>query len=253
MNELKRFVFLIPTYNEADSIVELIKQLEEFRNSSHLNFDLVVIDDNSPDRTADIVAAMSINWITILRRPEKKGLGAAYRAGFMQVLQSEKYTHVVTMDADGSHRVADLPAMISGVMPGRSITLGTRWITGGSVVNWPKYRELLSKAGTRYAKFTLQLDLNDLTGGFRIYSVELLKALQILNMDATGYCFQIEMAMAAVLAGAVATEVPITFVERANGVSKMTKAIVIESLIQTSRWGLARRIKRNADKLHYVK
>jgi dolichol-phosphate mannosyltransferase len=157
------------------------------------------------------------------------------------------------MDADGSHRVADLPAMFAAIQPGRSITLGTRWIPGGSVVNWPKSRQLLSKAGTKYAKLALGINLNDLTGGFRIYSVELLKALRLNDMTATGYCFQIEMAMAADLAGAVATEVPITFVERINGVSKMSKAIVVEALTQTTRWGLARRFRPNADKLHYVK
>jgi dolichol-phosphate mannosyltransferase len=157
------------------------------------------------------------------------------------------------MDADGSHRVEDLSAMFSAIKPGRSIVLGTRWIPGGSVVNWPKSRQLLSKAGTKYAKFSLGIDLNDLTGGFRIYSVELLRALNLNDMTATGYCFQIEMAMAANLADATATEVPITFVERVNGVSKMSRAIVIEALVQTTRWGLSRRFRSNADKLHYVK
>jgi dolichol-phosphate mannosyltransferase len=157
------------------------------------------------------------------------------------------------MDADGSHRVEDLPAMFAAIKPGKSITLGTRWIPGGSVVNWPKSRQALSKAGTRYAKLALDINLNDLTGGFRIYSVELLRSLRLSDMTATGYCFQIEMAMAADLAGAVATEVPITFVERINGVSKMSQAIVIEALLQTTRWGLARRLRPNADKLHYVK
>ena len=126
-------------------------------------------------------------------------------------------------------------------------------MSGGGVVNWPKSRRLLSKTGTRYAKFALKLDLRDLTGGYRIYSSELLDSLKLKGMKATGYCFQIEMAMAASLAGALATEVPITFVERADGVSKMTKAIVLEALIQVTRWGLARRLRPNADKSHYVK
>jgi len=250
MNSL---VILIPTYNEAISIVELLDNLAKYRPDSIYPFDVVVIDDNSRDGTAAIVNNLAISWVTIMRRPGKGGLGAAYRAGFAQVLQDSEYTHVVTMDADGSHRVADLPAMFAAIQPGRSITLGTRWIPGGSVVNWPKSRQLLSKAGTKYAKLALGINLNDLTGGFRIYSVELLKALRLNDMTATGYCFQIEMAMAADLAGAVATEVPITFVERINGVSKMSKAIVVEALTQTTRWGLARRLRPNADKLHYVK
>jgi len=250
---MNRLVVLIPTYNEAVSIVELLDKLAKYRPNSIYPFDVVVIDDNSPDGTAAIVDNLAISWVTIVHRPGKGGLGAAYRAGFAKVLQATEYTHVVTMDADGSHRVADLPAMFAAIKPGRSITLGTRWISGGSVVNWPKSRQLLSKAGTKYAKLALRINLNDLTGGFRIYSVELLKALRLSDMTATGYCFQIEMAMAADLAGAVATEVPITFVERINGVSKMSKAIVVEALTQTTRWGLARRLRPNADKLHYVK
>ena len=250
---MNKLVFLVPTYNESVSIVELLEKLREFRISADLGFDVIVIDDNSPDGTADKVDSLKLPWVSVLRRPDKAGLGAAYRAGFAEILAMDTYSHVITMDADGSHRVEDLPEMIAAIKPGRSITLGTRWITGGSVVNWPKSRQALSKAGTKYAKFALNLDLNDLTGGFRIYSVELLKALNLKDMQATGYCFQIEMAMAADLAGALATEVPITFVERVNGVSKMSKAIVVEALTQTTRWGISRRLRPNADKLHYVK
>jgi dolichol-phosphate mannosyltransferase len=250
---MTNLVILIPTFNEATTITELLKNLQEFRSFSKNDFSVLVIDDNSPDGTADIVDKMQIPCVEIMRRPSKDGLGAAYRAGFAKVLATNLYSHVITMDADGSHRVEDLPALLAAIKPGRSITLGTRWMPGGSVVNWPKSRQLLSKTGTRYAKFALNIDLNDLTGGYRIYSVELLNTLNLKDMQATGYCFQIEMAMAADLAGAVATEVPITFVERVNGVSKMTKAIVIEALIQITRWGVARRLRPNADKLHYVK
>ena len=250
---MDKLVILIPTYNEAVSIVELLDKLSKFRLNSKYQFDVVVIDDNSPDKTADIVDKLAISWVQVMRRPGKNGLGAAYRAGFNKVLADNDYTQIVTMDADGSHRVEDLAAMFSAIKVGKSIVLGTRWMPGGSVVNWPKSRQLLSKSGTRYAKFALGIDLNDLTGGFRIYSAELLNALNLKDMDATGYCFQIEMAMAADLAGASATQVPITFVERINGVSKMSKAIVIEALTQTTRWGFMRRLRPNADKLHYVK
>jgi dolichol-phosphate mannosyltransferase len=189
----------------------------------------------------------------MLQRPKKDGLGNAYRAGFARVLNDPSYDQIVTMDADGSHRVADLPAMFAAISPGKSIVLGTRWIPGGSVVNWPKSRQLLSRSGTRYASFALGIKLADLTGGFRIYSRQLLESLNLTQMDATGYCFQIEMALASHLAGARAVQVPIIFVERINGVSKMSRAIVIEALIQTTRWGLTRRLRPNADKLHYVK
>jgi len=249
---MKKLVILIPTFNESSTIVEQIRKLEIYRSASTDEISVLVIDDNSPDATADLVDNLHLSWVEVLRRPDKAGLGAAYRAGFAKVLQTNLFTHVVTMDADGSHRVDDLPALIAAIKPGRSITLGTRWIPGGSVINWPKSRQLLSKTGTRYAKFALRIDLNDLTGGYRIYSIELLNALNLKDMEATGYCFQIEMAMASELAGAVATEVPITFVERVNGVSKMTKAIVFEALIQITRWGIVRRLRPNADKLHYV-
>ena len=244
-------IILIPTYNESISIVELLRSLEEL----HINrdFDVLILDDNSPDHTADVVENLKLSWVQVLRRPGKAGLGAAYRAGFAFILPLNKYSKVVTMDADGSHRVADLPAMLDATNEPISITLGTRWMPGGSVVNWPKSRQLLSRSGTRYARLALGIPLNDLTGGFRVYSIELLKRLRLGDMTATGYCFQIEMAMASILAGAKAVEVPITFVERINGVSKMSRAIVIEALWQTTLWGISRRLRPNADKLHYVK
>ena len=244
-------VILIPTYNEATSIIELLRSLEELHKIR--SFDVLILDDNSPDKTADIVESLKLPWVEVLRRPSKAGLGAAYRAGFAHVLPLGKYSHIVTMDADGSHRVEDLPAMLDASDAEISITLGTRWMPGGSVVNWPKSRQLLSKSGTKYARIALGIPLNDLTGGFRVYSTALLKKLNLNQMTATGYCFQIEMAMASVLAGAKTFEVPITFVERANGVSKMSRAIVIEALWQTTLWGLSRRFRPNADKLHYVK
>lgn len=244
-------VILIPTYNESIAIVELLNKLSTLHNVR--DFDVLVLDDNSPDKTADIVDSMNFPWVEVLRRPGKAGLGAAYRAGFMHVLAQDKYSKIVTMDADGSHRVEDLPAMLDATNAPVSITLGTRWMPGGSVVNWPKSRQILSKSGTRYARLALGIPLNDLTGGFRVYSADLLKKLKLSDMTATGYCFQIEMAMASELAGAEMVEVPITFVERINGVSKMSRAIVIEALWQTTLWCLARRLRPNADKLHYVK
>lgn len=244
-------VILIPTYNESTSIVELLRSLEELHQKR--DFDVVILDDNSPDKTADIVQSLNLPWVEILRRPGKAGLGAAYRAGFAHVLPLGKYSKIVTMDADGSHRVADLPAMLDATDDKLSITLGTRWMPGGSVVNWPKSRQLLSKSGTKYARIALGIPLNDLTGGFRVYSADLLTKLKLSQMTATGYCFQIEMAMASDLAGASKVEVPITFVERINGVSKMSKNIVIEALWQTTLWGLDRTLRPNADKLHYVK
>ena len=255
MSTLARAVILIPTFNEATSIIELLNSLSKIQMRE--NFNVVVLDDNSPDKTADIVDSMKFSWVQVVRRPGKAGLGAAYRAGFAQVLKNSEYHYIVTMDADGSHRVEDLPAMLNAARSQASdskvIVLGTRWMPGGSVVNWPRSRQLLSKSGTKYARLALRIPLNDLTGGFRIYSRSLLLSLNLDQMFATGYCFQIEMAMASDLASAKKIEVPITFVERINGVSKMSRAIVIEALWQTTLWGLARTFRPNADKLHYVK
>jgi dolichol-phosphate mannosyltransferase len=248
-----KFAILIPTYNESTSIPELVDSLAQLRKTGEFDFDILVIDDNSPDGTAEIVQAMGYEWVHLLKRPGKDGLGNAYRAGFVDILAQPQFDQIVTMDADGSHRVADLPLMFRAAQPGLSIVLGTRWIKGGSVANWPRSRQVLSRSGTKYASLALGINLADLTGGFRIYSRELLNALNLHQMSATGYCFQIEMALASHLAGARATQVPITFVERINGVSKMSRAIVIEALIQTTRWGFTRRLRPNADKLHYVK
>ena len=248
-----RAMILIPTYNEASTVAELLHALAILRDTSEFAFDVTVIDDNSPDKTAEIVESLGFEWVSILKREKKDGLGNAYRAGFARVLADRNYDQIVTMDADGSHRVEDLPAMFAAIAPGKSIVLGTRWIEGGSVLNWPRSRQLLSKSGTKYASLALGIKLADLTGGFRIYSRHLLDSLKLSDMSATGYCFQIEMALAAHLADAKATEVPITFVERVNGVSKMSRAIVIEALIQTTLWGAKRRLRPNADKLHYVK
>jgi dolichol-phosphate mannosyltransferase len=244
-------IILIPTYNEAVAIVELLKDLSTLHSTR--DFDVLILDDNSPDRTADIVDSLECEWVSVLRRPAKAGLGAAYRAGFAQILNQDQYSQVVTMDGDGSHRVEDLPALLDATREPISIVLGTRWMPGGSVVNWPKSRQLLSRTGTRYARAALGIPLHDVTGGFRVYGIELLKRLKLDEMTATGYCFQIEMAMAAERAGAKMIEIPITFVERVNGVSKMSRAIVFEALWQTTLWGLLRRLRPNADKLHYVK
>ena len=240
---MNKLVILIPTYNEALSIVELLNKLSSFRMQGKYPYDLVVIDDDSPDHTADIVENLSLPWVRVMRRTAKDGLGAAYRAGFQTVLVEQKYTHIITMDADGSHRVEDLPAMFEAMESTTSvktIILGTRWIPGGGTVNWPIFRRFLSKVGTRYAKLALGLELDDLTGGFRIYSAALLNSLNLKEMHATGYCFQIEMAMAGYIAGASAIQVPITFIEREAGKSKMSAGIAIEALIFISRAGVNR-------------
>ena len=240
---------IIPTYNESQSITEVIDGLLSLRE----NVEILVVDDNSPDGTAQLVVARGIPRIHLLSRESKTGLGGAYRAGFFWALSKRRFSHVVTMDGDGSHRAIDLSLMLSKAEAVNSVVFGTRWMPGGAIVNWPKSRQLLSKAGTRYAKFALKINLRDLTGGFRVYPISLLEDLNISLIQSEGYCFQIEMARACVAHGNILIESPITFVERVAGVSKMSRSIVAEALWRVSVWGFRRRFGKNADKSHYVK
>jgi dolichol-phosphate mannosyltransferase len=243
---MSKIIILVPTYNESASIAELLRELENLRQVSEFDFDLLVIDDNSPDKTTEIVDNLGLAWVSVLNRPKKNGLGEAYRAGFSKVLSNSNYTHVVTMDADGSHRADDLLLMLNATKElsgDKTLVMGTRWMPGGKVVNWPKYRQLLSKFGTKYAKTALNINLADLTGGFRIYSSDLIRSLGISEMNATGYCFQIQMALASERAGADVIEVPITFVERNFGKSKMTAGIALEAFMYVTKAG-AKRIWR---------
>ena len=243
---MKKLVILIPTYNESLSIEDLLEKLKFFREESIYKFDAVVLDDNSPDKTADIVEKLLIPWVRVMRRPKKDGLGSAYRGGFSEVLQNQNYTHVATMDADGSHRVEDLPTMfaaLEGLNSSKTVVMGVRWMPGGRVTNWSRFRKLLSLSGTRYAKLALGLKLDDLTGGFRIYSAELLRSLNLKTMHATGYCFQIEMALISKEAGAEFIQVPITFVERNFGSSKMTAGIAFEAFRYVTKAGIERALR----------
>ena len=240
---------IIPTYNESQSITEVIDGLLSLRE----NVEILVVDDNSPDGTAQLVAARGIPRIHLLSRESKTGLGGAYRAGFLWALSKKRFSHVVTMDGDGSHRAVDLSLMLSKAETVNSVVFGTRWMPGGAIINWPKSRQFLSKAGTRYAKLALRIDLRDLTAGFRVYPISLLEDLNISLIKSEGYCFQIEMARACVAHGNILIESPITFVERVSGVSKMSRSIVVEALWRVSVWGFMRRFGNNADNFHYVK
>jgi len=240
---------IIPTYNESGSIFHVIESVLQVSP----DLEVLVVDDSSPDGTAGIVSKINSPRVHLLTRKKKSGLGGAYRAGMQWALDRPIFSHVVTMDGDGSHRAADLALMLFLVKPDTDVVLGTRWMPGGSIENWPAYRQWLSRSGTSYARWALKLPLRDLTGGFRIYSRGLLAKLRLNAVASDGYCFQIEMIRAASAASATMIESPITFVERAIGESKMSKRIVREALIRVSIWGLQRRFEDNADKLHYVK
>ena len=243
-----KILVIIPTYNEAQSIPAVIAGLLSLPFDLHL----LVVDDNSPDGTSGVVKEINSDRVHILDRPEKLGLGAAYRAGFTWGLAEPTFTHFVTMDGDGSHRWQDFAPLIEQAEEA-DVVLGTRWMPGGRIENWPKYREFISRIGTFYARWALKMPLRDLTGGFRVYSVRLLQRIRIEAITSDGYCFQIEMIRAADAADGTFAEEPITFVERELGKSKMSRRIVREALVKVTLWAIRTRIGNNADKVHYVK
>jgi len=235
---------IIPTYNESDNIMELLSRLDEVRKvlSSSYKIDVLIVDDNSPDKTADIAKSSQIDNLSVLSRVKKSGLGPAYLAGFNLGLKGD-YQYFVQMDADLSHMPEQLEKLLS-VASSNSLVIGTRWMPGGSVVNWPFHRRFISKLGTKYASIILNLDYKDLTSGYRVLPRQLLDALDLSSIKAKGYGFQIEIARKAHDAGFEIKQVPITFIERENGRSKMGAKIVWEAWFKVSIWGFKRIIIR---------
>ena len=236
---MKRRLVVIPTYNEAGNI----KSLVELLFSSIPQCEVMVVDDGSPDGTGLIIKAMKDGnaRLHLIERPTKSGIGSAYRMAFVWALE-QRFDEVIEMDADGSHQVSDLLRMIDvkTMNPETDLVIGSRWIKGGKTVNWSRSRELLSRIANRYVRVMLGLGVHDSTAGFRIYSSRILRKIDMGHIRSEGYSFQIEMTRAAYKAGAVIREVPITFKERANGVSKMSKKIVREAMFLVTVWGLKR-------------
>lgn len=232
---------IIPTYQEAESLPVLIRGLLAALPDLHL----LIVDDNSPDGTGDLAdrAAEADSRIHVLHRPGKSGLGNAYRAGFAWALERD-YTIMVEMDADGSHRVEDLPALIAAAEAGADLVVGSRWVPGGGVVNWPWFRQAISRGGTWYARLMLALPVADATAGFRAFRRATLERIDLAAVASQGYCFQIDMTRRVVEAGLTVREVPIIFVERTLGQSKMSGRIVREALWLTTVWGVKRRLGR---------
>jgi dolichol-phosphate mannosyltransferase len=235
---------IIPTYNESENITALLFRLDQVRKelSSNYKIDILIVDDNSPDKTADIVNSSQINDLLILSRVKKSGLGSAYLAGFNLGLKGD-YQYFVQMDADLSHMPEQLEMLLSAASS-KNIVIGTRWMPGGSVVNWPFHRRFISKLGTKYASIVLNLDYKDLTSGYRVLPRQLFDALDLSLIRAKGYGFQIEIALNAHDAGFEIKQVPITFIERENGRSKMGAKIVWEAWFKVSIWGFKRIISR---------
>jgi len=236
-----RVAVVMPTYNERANIEATAARVRQAVPDA----DLLVVDDNSPDGTGEIAGKLAAGdgHIHVLHHGQKAGLGAAYIAGFRWALD-QGYDVLVEMDADGSHRPEELPALLAA-LAGADLVLGSRWVPGGTVVNWPRSRELLSRGGNTYARLMLGLGLKDATGGYRAYRAATLRRIGLDEVQSQGYCFQIDLAMRAVRAGLRVVEVPITFVERVRGTSKMSHAIVAEALWRVTVWGLTGRGRRS--------
>jgi dolichol-phosphate mannosyltransferase len=241
---VKRILVLIPTYNEEESISNLLNRLQTVREklANLFYIDILIIDDGSPDKTVDIVKSLEFSKINVLQRSEKKGLGPAYLAGFSEGLKGD-YDYFVEMDADLSHQPEELYLLLEKADEDNFV-IGTRWMPGGSVVNWPKKRQFISKMGTKYASAALKLPYRDLTSGYRVIPRSFLEKIDFSKIETRGYGFQVEMAIKARNHGFKIIEVPITFVERENGHSKMSISIVWEAWKMVTIWGIQRLIKR---------
>ena len=239
---LGRVLVVVPTYDERDNLAPLVTRLF----AAVPEADLLVVDDASPDGTGELAdeLAAADPRISVLHREGKAGLGAAYTAAFAWA-REHGYDVVVEMDADGSHLPEQLPRLLTALQDA-DLVLGSRWVPGGSVVNWPRSRELLSRGGNAYTRTLLGMPLKDATGGFRAYRRSVLDELPLAEVASQGYCFQVDLAWRTWKAGYDVVEVPITFVERERGVSKMSRDIVLEALWRVSWWGLRRSRGRRA-------
>jgi dolichol-phosphate mannosyltransferase len=229
-------LLLIPTFNEASNIRSLIVGIK-FRFPL---LQTLVIDDGSSDGTAEIVNELIVSdsKIALLSRAEKTGLGNAYRAGFAWGM-SKDFQYFIEMDADHSHRVEDLEKLLAQADK-YDLTIGSRWIKGGQIIGWAKHREILSRFGSRYSRVVLGLNVHDCTSGFRVFSRRALECINLKDLESNGYGFQVETLYRAHQAGLKVGEVPITFIERKEGVSKMHGGIVLEAMWNVTKWGFLR-------------
>jgi dolichol-phosphate mannosyltransferase len=229
-----RVAIVMPTYNERQNLEIIAGRIREAVPDA----DLLVVDDNSPDGTGDLADKLAERdpHVQVLHRTEKAGLGRAYVAGFSRALDAG-YDLIVEMDADGSHRPEDLPKLLAAAA-GADAVIGSRYVPGGTVVNWPKSRAFLSWGANFYNQVMLGVRVKDATGGFRVYHAQTLRRIDLSGIQSAGYCFQIDMTLRVLQAGLKITEVPITFVERERGASKMSSSVIFESFTRVARWGL---------------
>ncbi len=234
---LDQVLVLVPTYNERDNLPCIVQRLR----TAVPDADLMILDDNSPDgtgRVADELAAGDAH-VRVMHREGKEGLGRAYLAGFAWGLE-HGYDALVEIDADGSHPPETLPAMLDAAQQA-DLVIGSRWIPGGSVVNWPRHREALSRGANAYTRALLGIPVHDATAGYRVYRASTLRTVGLDTVASQGYCFQVDLTWRTIRAGLRIVEVPITFVEREVGASKMSRDIMVESLRKISWWGVQHR------------
>ncbi len=234
---LEPVLVVIPTYNERENLEPIVKRLHAALPKAHA----LVVDDGSPDGTGEVADKLSAadDRVHVLHRTEKAGLGAAYVAGFQWGIE-RNYAVLVEMDADGSHAPEDLPRMLDALTDA-DLVIGSRYVPGGKVVNWPKHRWFFSWGANFYSRMALGAKVKDITAGYRAYRREVLEKLKLTTVASRGYCFQIDLAWRTIEAGFTVVEVPITFTERAIGQSKMSGDVVREALIRVTKWGLRRR------------
>ena len=235
-----RTLVIIPTYDERDNLPTVVERLL----AAAPDVSVLIADDNSPDGTGEVADTLAADdprgRISVLHRQGKQGLGAAYIAGFRWGLE-RGYTVLVEMDADGSHPPERLPAMLAAVDEGADLAIGSRYVPGGSVVNWPWQRHVISRGGNVYSRIMLGVGIKDITAGYRAYRADAIAALDLDSIESKGYCFQIDMTWRLLNTGRTVVEVPITFTERTVGHSKMSESIFREAAVNVARWGWEKR------------
>lgn len=228
---------IVPTYNELENLPIIIQKILKDAPGC----DILIVDDASPDGTGALADDFAIqnSQICVLHRSTKDGLGGAYRAGF-RFANENKYEAVIQLDADGSHPTTAIPVMLD-LLHTNDLVIGSRWVHGGAVVNWPFHRKILSRGGNLYARILLRLSIKDATAGFRAFRIEALNSIGLLETESQGYVFQVESSLLATRAGLRIVETPITFAERELGASKMSQQIVLEAMFRVTQWAFARR------------
>lgn len=238
----QRTLVIIPTYNERDNLPLIVGRVHAALPQVHI----LIVDDGSPDGTGQLADELSLadpDRVHVMHRVSKDGLGAAYLAGFAWGLGRE-YTVLVEMDADGSHAPEELNKLLTAVDGGADVVIGSRYVRGGTVRNWPWRRLALSKTANTYSRVLLGVDIKDITAGYRAYRREVLEKIDLAAVDSKGYCFQIDLTWRAINAGFTVVEVPITFSERELGVSKMSGSNIREAMFKVAEWGMRGRLDR---------